>query len=74
MSATNVLLAFREGADAQEAELREERETLLGKLAVITTQLVRIELMQAAATLPLAPTPSVSAPPASSPPPLDHTP
>ena len=76
MSATNVLLAFREGADAQEAELREERETLLGKLAVITTQLVRIELMQAAATLPLAPTPalSVSAPPAASPPPLDHTP
>lgn len=55
MSATNVYLAFREGSPAQEAELREEKDTLLQKLAAVNLLILRIELMQAAATLPLAP-------------------
>lgn len=55
MSATNVLLAFREGADAQEEELRAEQDALLTKLATVTTALVRIELGKRAMTVPLAP-------------------
>lgn len=44
MSATNVLLALKEGAQAQLDELRVEREKLLGSLRDCQSKITELEL------------------------------